>query len=365
MIQAVRAALARKPNAPLTIERVDLREPREHEVLVEIKATGLCHSDLHALHGKGGAEFPVILGHEGAGIIVECGPNVTNVRPGDHVIVFGMPDCGVCPNCRSERTNLCVDFISGADHRHSAFSLNGQRISAWSGAGTFANFSVVRDSHVTAVRKDAPFEKICYIGCGVATGVGAALFAAKVKAGSTVLVVGLGGVGLNVVQGARLAGAKRIIGLDVNQNRDAISRRIGATDFINPGILNRGIVEHILELTQGGADYVFECVGSAKLIRLAFDCTRIGWGVCTVVGAAVENEDIRIPPLSLLSGRRLIGTILGGTRGQRDLAPMVDWYMDGKLNLDDLVSHVLPLERINEGYELLQTGQSLRTIVKF
>ncbi|QLH40120.1 MAG: S-(hydroxymethyl)glutathione dehydrogenase/class III alcohol dehydrogenase [Defluviicoccus sp.] len=367
----VRAAVAWEAGKPLTIETVQLDGPRAGEVLIEIKATGICHTDDYTLSGRDPEGlFPCILGHEGAGVVVEVGPGVTSLKPGDHVIPLYVPECRECEYCLSGKTNLC-QAIRTTQGRGvmpdgtSRFSLNGQPLLHYMGCSTFANFTVLPEISVAKVREDAPFEKICYIGCGVTTGLGAVLFTAKVQAGAKVVVFGLGGIGLNVIQGARLVGADMIVGVDLNPGRRAIAEKFGMTHFVNPKEVTGDLVGHLVELTGGGADFAFECVGNVTLMRQALECCHKGWGECVIIGVAGAGEEISTRPFQLVTGRVWRGTAFGGARGRRDVPKIVDWYMQGKINIDDLITHVVPLPRINEAFELMHAGQSIRTVVTF
>lgn len=357
----VRAAIVHAPNEPFSIEMVQLEGPREGEVLVHVKATGLCHSDLHVYEGKLPWQFPALLGHEAAGVVVECGPGVTQFKPGDHVIPFLIPECGKCQYCASSKTNLCVEAFTRLRPRESRFSLDGKPVTQLWGLGTFADYTVLPVDTIAKVRDDAPFDPICYIGCGATTGIGAALFAAKVEPGSSVVVFGLGGIGLNVVQGAKLAGAKAIIGVDMNPAKEAIARKFGATDFINPKLVEK-LTSHLIKLTGGGADYSFECIGSPQMMRQAFECTNAAWGRSYVIGVAPHGAEVTAIPGNLMMGRHWTGCYMGGARLGR-LPEIVDWYVDGKIDLDSLITHRLPLERISEGFELMKSGEAIRTVV--
>ncbi len=367
----VRAAVAFRAGAPLSVETVQLEGPRAGEVLVELKATGVCHTDKYTLSGADpeGA-FPTILGHEGAGVVVEVGPGVTSVRPGDHVIPLYTPECRECAFCLSRKTNLCQK-IRATQGRGvmpdgtSRFSLDGEPLLHYMGCSTFANYTVLPEISVAKIREDAPFDVICYVGCGVTTGVGAVLFTARVEPGATVVVFGLGGIGLNVVQGARMVGAGRIVGVDVNPAREALARALGLTDFVNPREVQGDLVGHLVELTGGGADYSFECVGSVQLMRQALECCHKGWGVSTIIGVAGAGEEIATRPFQLVTGRRWQGTAFGGARGRTDVPRIVDWYMDGRIRIDELITHRLPLERINDAFELMARGESIRAVVLY
>ncbi|HMN47206.1 MAG TPA: alcohol dehydrogenase catalytic domain-containing protein [Povalibacter sp.] len=358
----VRAAVVHAPNEPFVIETLQLEGPREGEVLIHVKATGLCHSDLNVYEGKSPWQFPVLLGHEAAGVVVECGPGVTKFKPGDHVIPFLIPHCGKCQYCaRPEKTNLCVEAFNRLRPRESRFSLNGKPVSQLWGLGTFADYTVLPQDTIAKVRDDAPFDPICYIGCGATTGIGAAMFAARIEPGSSVIVFGLGGIGLNVVQGAKLAGAKTIIGVDMNPAKETIARQFGATDFVNPKQVEK-ITSHLMKMTGGGADYTFECIGLPQVMRQAFECTNPAWGKAYVIGVAPHGTEVNAVPTQLMMGRHWTGCYMGGARLDR-LPEMVDWYVDGKINLDALVTHRLPLERIGEGFRMMQNGESIRTVV--
>jgi len=367
----VRAAVAHAAGKPLTIETVSLEGPRAGEVLVELKATGICHTDKFTLSGEDPEGlFPAILGHEGAGIVREVGKGVTSVAPGDHVIPLYTPECRECDYCLSRKTNLCQK-IRGTQGKGlmpdgtSRFKLNGKPVLHYMGCSTFANFTVLPEIALAKVRKDAPFETICYIGCGVTTGVGAVVFTAKVEPGANVVVFGLGGIGLNVVQGARLAGADMIVGVDVNPAREALGRKFGMTHFVNPKEVKGDIVGHLVDLTKGGADYSFECVGNTTLMRQALECCHKGWGKSTIIGVAGAGQEISTRPFQLVTGRVWQGSAFGGARGRTDVPKIVDWYMDRKINIDDLITHKLPLERINEGFELMAKGESIRSVVVY
>ncbi|KTD24546.1 S-(hydroxymethyl)glutathione dehydrogenase/class III alcohol dehydrogenase [Legionella maceachernii] len=367
----VKAAVAHRVGKPLTIERVELAGPRHGEVLIEVKATGVCHTDAYTLSGVDPEGlFPVILGHEGAGIVVEVGPGVSSLKPGDHVIPLYTPECRECEYCLSQKTNLC-QAIRGTQSKglmpdgSSRFSLNGEPLFHYMGTSTFANYTVLPEIAVAKIREDAPFEKICYIGCGVTTGIGAVIYTAKVEAGSKVVVFGLGGIGLNVIQAARMVGADQIVGIDKNPKRRALAEKMGMTDFVNPNELGGDLVNYLIELTKGGADYSFECVGKVDLMRQALECCHKGWGVCTIIGVAGAGEEISTRPFQLVTGRVWKGSAFGGARGRTDVPKIVDWYMEGKINIDDLITHVLPIERINEAFDLMRRGESIRTVVTF
>ena len=367
----VKAAVAHKAGAPLEIETVDLEGPRQGEVLVEIRATGVCHTDAYTLSGKDPEGlFPAILGHEGAGVVVETGAGVTTLRPGDHVIPLYIPECRQCPSCLSGKTNLCTAIRETQGRGvmpdgKSRFSLGGRVLHHYMGTSTFANFTVVPEIAVAKVREDAPFDRICYIGCGVTTGVGAVINTAKVQVGDTVVVFGLGGIGLNVVQGARISGARMIVGVDLNPARRAIAEGFGLTHFVNPTEVRGELVPYLVDLTGGGADFAFECVGNVKLMRQALECCHRGWGTCVIIGVAGAGEEISTRPFQLVTGRTWKGTAFGGARGRRDVPKIVDWYMEGKINIDDLITHTMTLDRINEAFDLMHRGESIRTVVRF
>jgi S-(hydroxymethyl)glutathione dehydrogenase/alcohol dehydrogenase len=367
----VRAAVAHRAGAPLTIETVRLDGPKAGEVLIEIKATGICHTDEFT---RAGADpeglFPAILGHEGAGIVVDVGPGVTSVTKGDHVIPLYTPECRQCKACLSRKTNLCTAIRATQGKGlmpdgTSRFSLGGERLHHYMGCSTFANFTVLPEIAVAKIRDDAPFDKVCYIGCGVTTGIGAVINTAKVEPGANVVVFGLGGIGLNVVQGVRMAGAHVIVGVDVNPAREALARKFGATHFVNPRDVASDLVPHLLELTGGGADYSFECIGNVDVMRQALECCHRGWGVSVIIGVAGAGQEIRTRPFQLVTGRVWKGKAFGGARGRTDVPKIVDWYMEGKINIDDLITHKLPLDRINEGFDLMHKGESIRTVVEF
>jgi S-(hydroxymethyl)glutathione dehydrogenase/alcohol dehydrogenase len=367
----VRAAVALAAGAPLEVTEVDLEGPRSGEVLVEIKATGVCHTDAYTLSGKDPEGlFPSIMGHEGAGVVVETGANVTTLREGDHVIPLYTPECRNCPSCLSGRTNLCT-AIRETQGRGvmpdgtSRFSLGGKAVHHYMGTSTFANYTVVPEIALAKVREDAPFDKICYIGCGVTTGIGAVINTAKVQVGDRVVVFGLGGIGLNVVQGAQLAGARMIVGVDLNPARKAIAEKFGITHFVNPAEVGGDLVPYLVNLTGGGADFAFECVGNVKLMRQALECCQRGWGTCVIIGVAAAGEEISTRPFQLVTGRTWKGTAFGGAKGRRDVPKIVDWYMEGRINIDDLITHTMPLARINEAFDLMHEGKSIRSVIVF
>jgi len=365
-----RAAIAWKAGQPLTIETVDLEGPRAGEVLIEVKATGICHTDYYTLSGADPEGlFPAILGHEGAGVVVDVGPGVTTLRRDDHVIPLYTPECRQCKFCLSRKTNLCQQIRSTQGRglmpdATSRFSLDGQPILHYMGTSTFSNYIVVPEIALAKIRPDAPFDKVCYIGCGVTTGVGAVLFTAKVEAGANVVVFGLGGIGLNVIQGAKMVGAGKIIGVDINPAREAMARQFGMTDFINPKDVPN-VVDAIVQLTDGGADYSFECVGNTTLMRQALECCHKGWGKSIIIGVAGAGQEISTRPFQLVTGREWKGSAFGGARGRTDVPKIVDWYMDGKIAIDPLITHTLKLEEINHGFELMERGESIRSVVVF
>ncbi|MFL2873633.1 MAG: S-(hydroxymethyl)glutathione dehydrogenase/class III alcohol dehydrogenase [Pseudohongiellaceae bacterium] len=365
-----RAAVAFKPDHPLEVMEVDLDGPKAGEVLVEIKATGICHTDAFTLSGEDPeGEFPVILGHEGAGIVRELGPGVTSVNVDDIVIPLYTPECRQCDFCLHPKTNLCqsIRVTQGRGlmpDGSSRFSLDGKPILHYMGCSTFSNFTVLPEIALAKVRSDAPFEKICYIGCGVTTGVGAVAFEAKVEPGSTVAVFGLGGIGLNVIQGARMVGADRIIGIDINPTREKLGRNFGMTDFINPKEINN-VTEAIIDLTNGGVDYSFECIGNVETMREALECCHKGWGESFVIGVAGAGQEISTRPFQLVTGRSWKGTAFGGARGRTDVPRIVEWYMDGKIQIDPLITHTLPLNKINEAFTMMHNGESIRSVVLY
>jgi S-(hydroxymethyl)glutathione dehydrogenase/alcohol dehydrogenase len=365
-----RAAVAWKAGAPLTIETVDLAGPKVGEVLIEVKATGICHTDHYTLSGADPEGlFPAILGHEGAGVVVDMGPGVTTLKKGDHVIPLYTPECRQCKFCLSRKTNLCqlIRTTQGKGlmpDATSRFSLNGQPILHYMGTSTFANHTVVPEIALAKIRPDAPFDIVCYIGCGVTTGVGAVLFTAQVEAGANVVVFGLGGIGLNVIQGAKMVGADKIIGVDINPQREAMARRFGMTHFVNPKSVD-DVVDAIVQLTDGGADYSFECIGNTTTMRQALECCHKGWGVSVIIGVAAAGQEIATRPFQLVTGRVWKGSAFGGARGRTDVPKIVDWYMDGKIQIDPLITHKLKLEDINRGFELMERGESIRSVVVY
>ncbi len=364
-----RAAVAYEAGKPLTIETVRLDGPKAGEVLVEIKATGICHTDAFTLSG-GDPEglFPAILGHEGAGIVVDVGPGVTTLKKGDHVIPLYTPECRQCESCLSRKTNLCTAIRATQGQGvmpdgTSRFSMSGQKIHHYMGTSTFSNFTVLPEIAVAKIREDAPFDKICYIGCGVTTGIGAVINTAKVEAGAKVVVFGLGGIGLNVVQGARMVGAEMIVGVDINPGRRALAEKFGMTHFVNPKEVAADLAPYLVDLTKGGADYSFECIGNVQTMRQALECSHRGWGVSVIIGVAGAGQEISTRPFQLVTGRIWKGTAFGGARGRTDVPRIVDWYMDGKINIDDLITHTMPLGDINQGFDLMHEGKSIRSVV--
>lgn len=366
-----KAAVAYQAGQPLVIENVDLSGPRAGEVLVEIKASGVCHTDAFTLSGDDPEGiFPAILGHEGAGIVVDVGTGVTSVKPGDHVIPLYTPECRQCEYCLSQKTNLCqaIRVTQGQGlmpDGTSRFSLHGKPVFHYMGTSTFSQYTVMPEISVAKIREDAPFDKVCYIGCGVTTGIGAVVNTAKVCPGDRVVVFGLGGIGLNVIQGARMVGADMIVGVDINPARQALAEKFGMTHFVNPREVEGDLVSYLVGLTKGGADHTFECVGNVDLMRQALECCHKGWGVSTIVGVAGAGKEIATRPFQLVTGRVWQGSAFGGARGRTDVPKIVDWYMDGKINIDDLITHVMPIEQINRAFDLMHEGKSIRSVVTF
>ena len=366
-----RAAVARKAGAPLSLEIVDLEGPREGEVLVEIKATGICHTDEFTLSGADPEGiFPAILGHEGAGVVVDVGRGVTSLKKGDHVIPLYTPECRQCEYCLSGKTNLCqaIRVTQGQGvmpDGSSRFSMGGKKLFHYMGTSTFSNYTVVPEIALAKIREDAPFDKVCYIGCGVTTGIGAVINTAKVEPGANVVVFGLGGIGLNVIQGARLAGANMIVGVDLNASRKPLAEKFGMTHFVNPKEVEGDLVPYLVSLTKGGADYSFECIGNVEVMRQALECCHKGWGVSVIRGVAGAGQEIKTRPFQLVTGRVWKGTAFGGAKGRRDVPKIVDWYMDGKINIDDLITHVMPLPEINRAFDLMHSGESIRSVITF
>jgi S-(hydroxymethyl)glutathione dehydrogenase/alcohol dehydrogenase len=366
-----KAAIALAAGKPLEIVTLDLAGPKDGEVLVEIKASGVCHTDEFT---RSGADpeglFPSILGHEGAGVVVDVGKGVTTLKEGDHVIPLYTPECRQCKSCLSRKTNLCTAIRATQGKGvmpdgTSRFSLDGKMVYHYMGCSTFSNYTVLPEIALAKIREDAPFEKVCYIGCGVTTGVGAVINTAKVEVGANVVVFGLGGIGLNVIQGAKLAGANKIVGVDVNPRRKALAEKFGMTHFVNPKEVQGDLVAHIVAVTDGGADYSFECVGNVDLMRQALECCHRGWGVSTVIGVAGAGQEIKTRPFQLVTGRVWKGTAFGGARGRTDVPKIVDWYMDKKIRIDELITHVMPVEKINDAFDLMHKGESIRSVVTF
>jgi S-(hydroxymethyl)glutathione dehydrogenase/alcohol dehydrogenase len=370
-----RAAVAVAAGKPLEIMEVDLEGPRAGEVLVEIKATGICHTDEFTLSGADPEGiFPAILGHEGAGVVVDVGPGVTSLKKGDHVIPLYTPECRSCPSCLSRKTNLCTAIRATQGQGlmpdgTSRFSIGKDKIFHYMGCSTFANHTVLPEIALAKVNPDAPFDKICYIGCGVTTGIGAVINTAKVEIGATAAVFGLGGIGLNVIQGLRLAGADMIIGVDINNSKKEWGERFGMTHFVNPTEIDGDVVQHIVNMTKrgadqiGGADYTFDCTGNTKVMRQALECSHRGWGESIVIGVAGAGQEISTRPFQLVTGRTWKGTAFGGARGRTDVPKIVDWYMDGKIQIDPMITHTMPLEDINKGFDLMNSGKSIRSVV--
>src|SRR5687768_4655741 len=365
----VKAAGAFAAGAPLEVTTVDLDGPKAGEVLVEIKATGVCHTDEFT---RSGADpeglFPVIFGHEGAGIVVDVGPGVTSLKKGDHVIPLYTPECRQCKSCLSRKTNLCTAIRATQGKGMmpdgtSRFSIDGKPLHHYMGCSTFANFTVLPEIALAKIREDAPFDKVCYIGCGVTTGIGAVINTAKVEEGANCVVFGLGGIGLNVIQGCRLAGANMIVGVDINPARKALGEKFGMTHFVNPKEVEGDLVPYLVDLTKGGADYSFECIGNVRTMRQALECCHKGWGVSVIIGVAPAGAEINTRPFQLVTGRVWKGTAFGGARGRTDVPKIVDWYMEGKINIDDLITHKLPLEEINTAFDLMHEGKSIRSVV--
>ena len=367
----VKAAVAHKAGAPLAIETVDLDGPRAGEVLVEIKATGICHTDEFT---RSGADpeglFPAILGHEGAGVVVDVGKDVTSLKKGDHVIPLYTPECRQCEYCLSGKTNLCQAIRTTQGQGvmpdgSSRFSIGGQKLFHYMGTSTFSNYTVVPEIALAKIREDAPFDKVCYIGCGVTTGIGAVINTAKVEPGANVVVFGLGGIGLNVIQGLRMVGAEQIVGVDLNPRRKEMAEKFGMTHFVNPAEVQGDLVPYLVDLTKGGADYSFECIGNVQVMRQALECAHRGWGKSVIIGVAGSGQEISTRPFQLVTGRTWMGTAFGGARGRTDVPRIVDWYMDKKIDIDSLITHVLPFEKINDGFDLMRRGESIRSVVVY
>ena len=366
-----RAAIAREAGQPLSIETIQVDGPREGEVMVEIKATGVCHTDAFTLSGADPEGlFPSVLGHEGAGIVVDIGPGVTSVSKGDHVIPLYTPECRQCEYCTSGKTNLC-QAVRGTQGQGlmpdetSRLSIGGDPLFHYMGTSTFSNFTVLPEIAVAKIRKDAPFDKVCYIGCGVTTGIGAVINTAQVEPGANVVVFGLGGIGLNVVQGARLVGANMIVGVDINPDRKTLGESFGMTHFVNPNEVEGDLVAYLVDLTKGGADYSFECIGNVEVMRQALECCHKGWGESIIIGVAPAGTEISTRPFQLVTGRVWRGTAFGGARGRTDVPKIVDWYMEGKINIDELITHTMPLDEINTAFDLMHEGKSIRSVVLY
>ncbi|MBR1175332.1 S-(hydroxymethyl)glutathione dehydrogenase/class III alcohol dehydrogenase [Bradyrhizobium sp. KB893862 SZCCT0404] len=367
-----RAAVAWEAKKPLSIETIEIGGPRQGEVLVEIKATGVCHTDAYTLSGLDSeGKFPAILGHEGAGIVREVGEGVTSLRPGDHVIPLYTPECRQCKTCLSQRSNLCTSIRATQGQglmpdKTTRFSCDAGEVFHYMGCSTFSNFTVLPEIALAKVREDAPFDKICYIGCGVTTGIGAVIYTAKVRPGSNVVVFGLGGIGLNVIQGARMVGADRIVGVDTNPAKVEMAKKFGMTDFINPTEVGSDkVVQAILDLTDGGADYSFDATGNVNVMRQALECCHRGWGESIIIGVAEAGREISTRPFQLVTGRVWKGTAFGGARGRTDVPRIVDWYMEGKIKIDDLITHTMPLDKINTAFDLMHEGKSIRSVIVY
>jgi S-(hydroxymethyl)glutathione dehydrogenase / alcohol dehydrogenase len=376
----IKAAVAFEAGKPLTIETVHLAPPKEGEVLVEIKATGVCHTDAYTLSGADPEGlFPTILGHEGAGIVVEVGAGVKSLKPGDHVIPLYTPECRNCEYCLSGKTNLCQAIRSTQGrgvmpdgtsrftlkNSSSPFSIADTMIHHYMGTSTFANYTVLPEIALAKIREDAPFEKVCYIGCGVTTGIGAVINTAKVEPGANVVVFGLGGIGLNVIQGARMVGANMIVGVDINPKKRSLAEKLGMTHFVNPTEVEGDLVPYLVDLTKGGADYSFECIGNVKLMRQALECCHKGWGVSVIIGVAGAGQEIGTRPFQLVTGRVWKGSAFGGAKGRTDVPKIVDWYMDGKINIDDLITNVMAIEQVNDAFDIMHRGEGIRTVLTF
>lgn len=365
------AAVAFDANKPLEITELDLDGPKQGEVMVELKATGVCHTDAYTLSGADPeGKFPAVLGHEGAGVVVETGPDVRDVEIGDHVIPLYVPECRTCEYCLNPKTNLCqaVRETQGQGvmpDGESRFSLDGKPIYHFMGTSTFSNYTVLPEIAVAKIRKDAPFDKVCYIGCGVTTGIGAVVNSCQVEPGSTAIVFGLGGIGLNVIQGLKLVGASRIVGVDINPAKKPLAETYGMTDFVNPKEISGDLVGHLIELTGGGGDYTFECIGKPEIMRQALESAHKGWGMSCIIGVAGAGEEIATRPVQLVTGRRWVGTAFGGARGRTDVPKIVDMYMEGQIDIDKMITETLPLERINEAFDIMHEGKGVRTVIKY
>ena len=366
-----RAAVAFKAGEPLQIVEIDVAPPKKGEVLIRITDTGVCHTDAFTLSGDDPEGlFPVVLGHEGAGIVVEVGEGVTSVKPGDHVIPLYTPECRECEYCLHPKTNLCQAIRSTQGQGvmpdgTSRFSFEGKKVLHYMGCSTFSNYTVLPEIALAKIREDAPFDKVCYIGCGVTTGIGAVIYTAKVEVGSKAVVFGLGGIGLNVIQGLRLAGADMIVGVDLNPAREAMARKFGMTHFVNPSEVEGDLVPYLVSLTKGGADYTFECIGNVKVMRQALECAHKGWGTSVIIGVAPAGAEISTRPFQLVTGRNWRGSAFGGARGRTDVPKIVDWYMEGKIDIDSLITHTMPLEKINDAFDLMHRGESIRSVVVY
>ena len=366
-----RAAIAVKAGAPLEVGKIEVEGPKAGECLVEIKATGICHTDEFTLSGADPEGiFPAVLGHEGAGVVVEVGAGVTSLKKGDHVIPLYTPECRVCDYCTSGKTNLCQQIRETQGQglmpdNSSRFSLGKDKLFHYMGTSTFSNYTVVPEIALAKVREDAPFDKICYIGCGVTTGIGAVINTAQVKPGDNVVIFGLGGIGLNVIQGARLAGANKIVGVDLNPARREMAERFGMTHFVNPKEVEEDLIPYLVNLTDGGADYSFECIGNVEVMRQALECCHKGWGTSIIIGVAPAGAEISTRPFQLVTGRNWRGTAFGGAKGRTDVPKIVDWYMDGKIEIDPLITHTMPLDDINTAFDLMHKGESIRSVVIF
>jgi S-(hydroxymethyl)glutathione dehydrogenase/alcohol dehydrogenase len=366
-----RAAVAFEKAKPLEVIELDLEGPKEGEVLVEIKATGICHTDEFTLSGADPEGlFPTVLGHEGAGVVVEVGKGVTSLKAGDHVIPLYTPECRECEYCLNPKTNLCQKIRATQGKGlmpdgTSRFSHKGKMVHHYMGCSTFSNYTVLPEIAVARIRDDAPFDKVCYVGCGVTTGIGAVINTAKVEPGSNCIVFGLGGIGLNVIQGLRLVGANMIIGVDLNDAKEAWGRKFGMTHFVNPSKVTGDLVAHLVELTGGGADYTFECIGSTKVMRIALEACHKGWGESIIIGVAGAGQEIATRPFQLVTGRVWRGTAFGGARGRTDVPKIVDWYMNGKIAIDPMITHTMPLDKINDAFDLMHQGKSIRSVVVY
>lgn len=368
----VRAAVAFEAAKPMEITEVQLEGPKEGEVLIELKATGICHTDKYTLSGADPEGlFPAILGHEGAGIVVDTGPGVKTLKKGDHVIPLYTPECRNCEYCLNPKTNLCqaIRTTQGQglmpDGTSRFTTLDGDPILHYMGCSTFANYTVLPEIALAKIREDAPFDKVCYIGCGVTTGIGAVMWTAKAEPGCRAVVFGLGGIGLNVIQGLRMIGARQIVGVDLNHDKVHIAQRFGMTDFVNPSEVDGSLVDYLVNLTGGGADYTFDCTGNTSVMRDALECAHKGWGMSVIIGVAAAGEEISTRPFQLVTGRTWKGTAFGGARGRTDVPNIVEWYMEGKIEIDPMITHTMPLEDINQGFDLMAAGESIRSVVLY